>query len=196
MTNRVLVDACVLAPKTLRDWLLLLRLQESGSLFSLCYTEDVLAETIKAIRRRYPDLPGTELTKIRDKIVKVMDDRIDAYGHGQGEEAISDEFDRHLHAAATDGRVHTLVTLDNGFLNLTEDVTDRFDYEISSPDDFFVMVDKADPALVKAVLQYQMKHRAKIGHPDFDFGGALRNSNCPIFADRITQRLKQLALAG
>lgn len=191
---RVLVDACALAPKTLRDWLLQLRLHGNADLFSLHYTEDTLAETIHTVRRMYPDLPGVDVTKIRDKIVNIMDDRIDDYGHGQEEPTIKDPFDRHVHAAATDGQVDILVTADTGFLQLDEVISDRFQYEIYHPDDLFLLVDDADPTLVQVVLQAQIAHRTKVGTPDYDFAGALRKSNCPQFADRITRRLQQLAL--
>lgn len=176
MANNVLVDACALAPRTIRDWLLLLRHLGSGSLFTVHYTEDILAETLKAIRRQQPHLEGSVLT-----------------GHGQDEEAITDVYDRHVHAAATDGGMTILVSADHHFLELPEDVKDTFEYEIYHPDDFFLLVDDADPARVRSVLVYQIDYRTQNGQPDYDFAERLRRSDCPQFADRVTQHLQDMA---
>jgi len=53
MFTRVLLDANVLVSRTLRDWVLLLQAR-AGGMFATCWTEDILAETIHAVRRRNP----------------------------------------------------------------------------------------------------------------------------------------------
>ncbi|MEJ7647683.1 MAG: hypothetical protein WKF57_01350 [Nakamurella sp.] len=58
MADRVLPDANVLHSRTLRDWLLMLMLEPTVELFTLFYTEDILAEVVTTIRRRRPDLSG------------------------------------------------------------------------------------------------------------------------------------------
>lgn len=189
----MLVDACALAPRTLRDWLLLLRHLGSGSLFTLHYTEDILAETLRTIRRLNPGMEGTAHTEIRDRILAVMDGRIERYGHGQEEVRIMDVFDRHVHAAATDGGMAILVSADRTFLTLPDEITDSFEYEIYHPDDFYLLVDEAAPALVQRVLRYQLDYRMGLDQGDFDFADALRRSGCPRFADRVTDHLRALA---
>jgi len=186
--NRVLVDACALAPRTIRDWLLLARHLGSARLFRLLYTEDILAETVKAIRRRDPHLTGTDLTKVRDRIVDVMDSRIDEYGHGQDLEALRDVYDRHVHAAAAAAGIDILVTTDRHFLNLPEDVTTSLEYEIQHPDDFFLLIVDSAPTLMLEVLQFQSEFRRRRNAPDFDFAGALQRSGCPKFAHWVTQQ--------
>lgn len=121
----------------------------------------------RAVRRSNPDLPGTDITKIHDKIADIMDDRIDEYGSGQDEDVIADVFDRHVHAAATAGNI-----------------------------DFFLLVDVADPSLVLGALQYQIGHMSRTGRPNYDFPDALHRSDCPQFASRVAGRLRQLAHQG
>lgn len=193
MANRVLADACVLAPRTTRDWLLLLRHLGSGSLFVLLTTEDILAETIRAVRRMNAHLEGTHLTRVREKLDTIIDIRVTEYGHGQDMKAITDEYDRHVHAAAVDGHAHILVTEDKGFLNLPETVTDTLNYEIYQPDDFFMLVNDADPTLVAEVLKFQIEGRPPTGDGNYDYPEALRSANCPQFADAVQQHLRQLA---
>ncbi len=72
-------------------------------MFHVFYTEDILAETIQSIRRRNSGLSGTEITKVRDAIAGTMDGRIDDYPSGQDAVALTDPFDRHIHAAAVAG---------------------------------------------------------------------------------------------
>ncbi|WP_134728473.1 hypothetical protein [Amycolatopsis nivea] len=103
MPTRVLPDANVLHARTLRDWLLLLKDTGNASMFHVFYTEDILAETIQSIRRRNSGLSGTEITKVRDAIAGTMDGRIDDYPSGQDAVALTDPFDRHIHAAAVAG---------------------------------------------------------------------------------------------
>ncbi|MCH5643313.1 hypothetical protein [Gordonia sp. ABSL49_1] len=52
--TRVFVDENVLWPKTLRDWLFLLRNATGGEMFTVCSTEDVVAEAIYTLRRKKP----------------------------------------------------------------------------------------------------------------------------------------------
>src|SRR5690625_615446 len=68
----VLVDANVLSSRVLRDWLLQLCLETKGEIFDVRWTEDILAEAIKSIRRRHPEISGGYISSVRDKIVEVL----------------------------------------------------------------------------------------------------------------------------
>jgi predicted nucleic acid-binding protein len=196
MNVRVLVDASVLASRALRDWLLLLR-DEAGesSPFTLVYTEDLVAETIKAIRRMHPALEGRDITRIHDKIVQFMDDRIEDYRSGQDEERIKDVFDRHVHAAAVAG-ADVVITADKGFLNLSEETKDGLPYVIYSADEWLQEVDDYDRDLVIRVLERQIAYRTGSRQHDFDFPKQLEEAGCTGFAERIRQCLRELALRG
>ncbi len=163
-------------------------------MFHVCYTEDILAETIQSIRRRNPGLTGTEITKIRDAIAGTMDGRIDDYPSGQDAVMLTDPFDRRIHAAAIPGSMGCVVSLDHGFTNLPTAVRDTLDYEIYTPDEFFLLIDDSSPRLVRATLRRQILYFSGRGGAHPDFAGALVKSGCPAFAERITERCREIAL--
>ncbi|WP_336156695.1 PIN domain-containing protein [Amycolatopsis sp. VC5-11] len=193
MPTRVLPDANVLHARTLRDWLLLLKDTGNASMFHVFYTEDILAETIQSIRRRNSGLSGTEITKVRDAIAGTMDGRIDDYPSGQEAVALTDPFDRHIHAAAVAGSMDCVVSLDRGFTDLPTSVRDTLDYEIYTPDEFFVLIDDSSPRLVRATLRRQIQYFSGRGRTHLDFAGALAKSGCPAFAERIARRCREIA---
>lgn len=53
----VLVDANVWVSRCLRDWVCALYVH-SNAMFTVVWTEDILAETLHAVRRLYPNLEG------------------------------------------------------------------------------------------------------------------------------------------
>lgn len=65
-----------------------------------------LAEVMYRIRRKRPDLSGSQITALRDQIVGTMDQRIEDYPSGQNASQIADPIDRHVHAAAVAGRMN------------------------------------------------------------------------------------------
>lgn len=64
----MLVDANVLFSRTLRDWLFLLRNETEGGMFTVYATEDILAETLYRMRRKYPLAPGHLTSRAHDRI--------------------------------------------------------------------------------------------------------------------------------
>ncbi|WP_309886472.1 PIN domain-containing protein [Curtobacterium sp. 320] len=187
MLQRVFVDANVLCSRTLRDWTCLLRLRTDG-MFQLHTTEDVLAETIRTLRRKHPTLPGGAVTRLRAAVLGAVDELVEdfdatvAYGG-------SDPDDRHVHAAAEACRAHVLLTDDRGFAS-----DDAANYEVYRPDDFFVLVDDSAPAAVRDVVRQQTRYWAS--RPDEKRRGladALRDAGCPAFAARVESHLRVLA---
>ncbi|MGC4175663.1 MAG: PIN domain-containing protein [Demequina sp.] len=178
----MLVDANVLASRTLRDWILMLQVQASG-MFTTCWTEDILAETIHAMRKRNPAVAGSSITQVADTMRQVMGERIDAFEVIAFPD-IRDEFDLHVHAAAIAGGVDMLVTLDSDFLELPTGVADELPYEILSPDSFLVLVDDSGPEHVREVLSQQWEYWRR-RDPSTDLPQRLRNANCPEFAERV-----------
>ena len=194
MPTLALPDANVLHARTLRDWLLMLKDTSHGDMFRLAYTEDIVAETLYHIRRKNADLDGGVLADVREKIVAVMDVRIRDYPSGQDAIQIADPFDRHIHAAAMAGEVDCIVTSDHGFTKLPVEVRDQLEYEIYTPDEFFVLVDDSSPSLVRATAQRQIEYfGVNRKNPNYDLAGALIRSGCPDFADRVKRRCQELA---
>jgi predicted nucleic acid-binding protein len=190
MVSRVLVDANVLFARTLRDWLFLLRNQFEASLFTVAATEDIVAETIYRVRRRYPEAPGRLTRAIHDRIVDQLDERVDDFevdGSWEG----ADLDDAHVHAAAVAAGSTIVLTADRGFRDLGQDGSDGLPYEVFRPDEFFVLVDDAGSAGVREVVRQQMDYwyarRGEVDLPD-----ALRRSACPEFARRVAAHVRSL----
>lgn len=191
MPTRVLVDANVLYSRTLRDWLCLLYL-EGEPLFSIHWTEDILAETVYHLRRDHPGWSGRKITSIHDRIRQTfeggrVDDFVDDPSY-QGK----DPNDRHVHAAAVTCQANILLTDDAGFAGWVDDVESaELPYEIYKPDQFFVLVDDASPELVLRVTAEQQKYWIdKNGGANLP--KALRAAGCEYFAERVRQHLQTL----
>jgi predicted nucleic acid-binding protein len=190
--TRVFVDANVLYSRTLRDWLALLQLSSPGEVYTVYWTEDVLAETIYHLRRSHPDWNGAKTTSIRDLIARTFEGgRVDDF-------EIDDSFlgsdtnDRHVHAAAVACQADFLLTCDKGFFNADQDV-DSMPYEVYQPDDFFVLVDDNAPHLVQQVTCQQTMYWVKrTGRADL--ASKLIDAGCPEFAERVRNHQGQLSL--
>lgn len=183
MITRVLPDANVLFPRTIRDWLLMLANAAGQGAYTVAYTEDILSETIYSLRRKHSHLTGSQITRVRDSIAGAMSERIDDYGNG-ADAPVDDLFDRHVHAAAVAGRIDAVVTSDKGFLNLADEAKDQLPYEIYCPDEFFLLVDDSMPHFVREVLEEMLQHHRKLEKP-LNFDEVLIQSSCPLFAERV-----------
>lgn len=186
---RVLADANVLHSRTLRDWALMLNVETKGELFTMSYTEDILAETIATIRRRHVNLDGTAITLLADRIRTSMTDRIDRYPLRQ-DSPVKDDKDHHVHAAAVAAGMDMLVTLDNDFLRLADEATDALPYEIICPDDFFVLIDDSDPRATRTTTLKQPGYWT--GRGVTNLAVQLRRAGCPGFGERVANHLRAL----
>lgn len=191
MAQRIFVDANILFSRTLRDWLFLLKLQSENSMFIVMATEDVLAETIYRLRRRYPDWDGGQISRIREALIKNLDELVEEFPIRDDYLGI-DPNDVHVHSAAVAASAHILLTSDSGFLDLG-DTADEFPYEIWSADEFFVLVDDSAPHLVERVTELQVRHWNKAPESAGRIVEKLVNSGCPEFADRVVRHLRSLS---
>lgn len=189
MTQRVFVDANVLASRTILDWLFFLRIENEG-MFQLHATEDVLAETVRVLRRKHPRLPGAAITDRRHKIEKCLDEVIDNFSDSETFSG-KDEGDYHVHAAAIAAQAQLLLT-DND----PEDITstpDNEPYEIITSDEFFMLVTDSNPQCVVPITKEQLSYwnSKPTGKP---LDEALRRARCPEFAKRIREALQHIAV--
>lgn len=123
MPTRAIVDANVLFARTQRDWLALLYLNDD-TLFSVHWTEDILAQTISRLRRRHLDWSGGRITQVADRVRATfeggrVDDFVSVGSSYQG----TDPNDQHVHDAAIACGAHILLTSDGGFTGPRVDVT-------------------------------------------------------------------------
>lgn len=190
MASRILVDANVLYSRTLRDWLLMLQIETGGTMFTTCWTVDILAETIANVRKNNPHMHGGAMTALHDHIIGSMTEQIVQYGPAD-DDPIADIYDRHVHAAAIAGQVDILMTADTGFLTLPQDVTDVLPYEICTADSVFTLIADGNPAAVRAVAGAQWEYWRK-KNPSSDIPARLAASGCPDFALRVSEHIARL----
>ncbi|MFD6391253.1 PIN domain-containing protein [Nocardia sp. NPDC060259] len=183
--TKVLADANILYSRTLRDWLSLLYLRGGNGMFQVYWTEDIMAETLYNRRKHNPHLPEAQIGGIRRTMVSTFgpNSLITGYRIDTSIE-YSDVFDAHVHSAAIHGDVGIVLTANAGdFADL-----DQLTYEIYSADDFFMLIDDARPAIVRAVMLEQLAYwlpRNGRSLPD-----ALRRADAPLFAERIRAYLQ------
>lgn len=183
------MDANVLFSRTLRDWLSLLYLN-NDTLFSVFWTEDILAETIYRTRRKHPDWSGRLITQIHDRIRGTFEGgRVDDFA-SDGSYKGNDPNDQHVHDAAIACRTHILLTSDGGFDGPSV-ALDDLPYEVYEPDDFFVLVDDSAPEVVSAATAEQLNYWFNRSG-DVDLPLYLRKAGCPLFADRVRDHLQRL----
>ena len=190
MATGVLVDANVLFSKTLRDWLFLLRNETNASMFTVYATEDILAETIYNLRRKWPAAPGHTTSRVSELIREQLDDLVRDYEVDDSYPG-SDKDDAHVHAAAVAAGAAVVLTDDSDFTKLAPEVADQLPYEIHTPDSFFTLIDDSSPLKVRAVTEQQLKHFLK-RHDEVDLPARLKAAGCPNFAQRVRLHLQVL----
>ncbi|WP_026455043.1 PIN domain-containing protein [Saccharomonospora iraqiensis] len=192
MTLRVLVDANVLFSRTLRDWLALIYLSPRGQLYTVHWTEDILAEVLYRLRRRHPDWNGQKTNAIRRRIAETFEGgRVEDFvvdGSFQG----SDPDDRHVHAAALACAADIVLTGDDGFVGEGVDA-DLLPYEVLSPDAFFVLADDSAPEIVAEVTRDQTRYWYG-RHGRAPLAQQLEAAGCPEFARRVQKHQSNLSL--
>ena len=145
-----LLDANVLHPMVLCD--LLIRLAQRG-LYRALWTREILAEVVRSILRRRPDL-SLELLRKRTVAMQaaLQDATVEGYEsllpalHELGRDA-------HVAAAAVFARADVIVT--SNTRDFPERVLDRYGVAAQSPDGFLVQQWWLDPVAVAEIIVQQ-----------------------------------------
>jgi predicted nucleic acid-binding protein len=180
----VLVDANVWVSRNLRDWVCALYVH-SDAMFTVVWTEDILAETLHAVRRLYPDLEGGKIAHVRESIVGIFKDGQVRDFTVDVDRPISDPYDRHVHAAAMAGDVDILVT--NNIKDLRparQEDQDALPYEVYTADEFFMLIADCQPDVVRDAIRDQISYFIKRG-ADPNLPARLRQAGAPDFAERV-----------
>ncbi|MCI9888571.1 PIN domain-containing protein [Micrococcales bacterium 31B] len=164
-----------------------------GELFTVCWTEDILAETIYSIRRSYPHLEGGALSALRERVESAFaDGRIRDYRPDPGFSR-TDINDAHVHAAAIACDASYVVTNDRKGLVPADG--QNLPYEIYTADEFLVLVDGSAPEIVFEVAMNQFRYfMQRNQHANLPL--ALRRAGAPEFARRVAKHLRAAMDSG
>lgn len=190
----VFVDADVLYSATLRGWLINFATGgQSGESpgFELVLTEAVIAEAVARWHDDHPRARGGVITRmaevLREVSTIVRDFDADIAFPGK------DEGDIHVHAAAVASGAGYLVTRDNGFLDLAEEIKDTLPYEIYPPDDFMILAAKQSARRMREVTRSTMRHYATKDAGSPQMVTKLITAGAPKFATIVNDELAALA---
>lgn len=157
----VLPDANVLFSRTLRDWICLLTVSEIGQPYQLRWTEDILAELLYRLRRKFPTHDEGAICGVRDRLVLVAPSgRIAGYSITADLRDV-DRHDAHVHAAAVHGRVNYVITDDGALQQFAADHDDELPYEVYTSDEFLMLVYESAPAIVEDTLVRQIRYHMR-----------------------------------
>lgn len=185
VTSRVLVNADVLTQRTTFDWLLRLREKNEGA-FQLHTTRAVAEQALStpaALRSR------VAWAQMRDRLAKSMaaldevvpdDDAKNPGGRGV------------VRSAARATAADVVLTDDSGTALEADMFEDEFD--VISPDDFFVLITESNQESLSAVVDEQVAYWRGRG-PDrgesaVQLDDSLREAGCPKFAARVLWALQ------
>lgn len=145
----VVYDACVLYPSTTRD--LLIRLAQAG-LVQARWTDTILDETFRALRRTRPDITDLQVRRTRELMVAAVRDCL-VVGHEPLIDSISlpDPDDRHVLAAAIRSRAQVIVT--DNTKDFPADALEPWDVQARTADQFVVDQIHLDEAIVYGEVQ-------------------------------------------
>ncbi|MFJ7621387.1 MAG: putative nucleic acid-binding protein [Rhodococcus sp. (in: high G+C Gram-positive bacteria)] len=189
----VLPDANIFYSRTLRDWICLFANRSGAPLFHLHWTEDVLAELLYHLRKRYPTYADEQIGGVRDRIIQVA-----PHGRIAGYEIVSDleytdEYDAHLHAAAEHGMIQYVVTHDDDFHKFAVSNDEHLGYEVYTADEFFMLVHRDSIATVREALLAQIAYHRARGKP-FNLAARLDTAGAPNFAAVIRDMMQTRAV--
>ena len=169
------------------DWLFLLS-RESNANLRLQSTEDVFAESIRALRRRHPRAPGAVVTALLAKARTFIDEVVSDFA-GDFIFIGLDADDYHVHAGAVTAGANFLLTQ-----NRPTDITTtpgEEPYSVIAPDDFFMRIADSHPECLMPVVRFQYEYWSS--RPDsITLDAALEKAGCPMFAARVKRAILDL----
>ncbi len=144
----VLFDACVLYPAPVRD--LLLRIANAG-IVRARWSDRILDECFKSIRRQRPELDPTSLERTRRLMCEAVPDCLVAgYEHLEKGLELPDPDDHHVLAAAIRANAQAIVTFN--IRHFPDHVLARYDIETKHPDEFILdSIDIAPGAVIQCL---------------------------------------------
>jgi predicted nucleic acid-binding protein len=146
------LDACVLVPVSLCD--LLLRLAEEPAMYRPLWSEQILAEMVRAMRTKL-HRSATEAAWRRDQMMEAFPEAMVPVPPEllKAVECIPDEGDRHVLAAAIMGRANAVITQNTK--HFPKHCLEKFGVLCQTADDFLIHQFHLSPQLVLDKLDDQ-----------------------------------------
>lgn len=146
----VVLDANTLYPPTLRG--ALLRMAQER-LFRPMWSERILGEWERSVRRDHPHLQDPQFARMHDVFRFFPDAYVTGRQHLNLAQPLPDPDDEHVFATAVAGAADAIVTFNIN--NFPADVASDLGIEIRHPDQFLVNVIDLDPARAIKALRLQ-----------------------------------------
>jgi predicted nucleic acid-binding protein len=126
----VILDACVLFPAPLRDFLMHLALLD---VFQARWTNEIHAEWIQNVLEMRPDLTEKQLNRTKDLMNShVRDCLVENYEHLIDKISLPDENDRHVLAAAIQAKAEIILTFN--LRDFPTEILQNFNLKAVAPD--------------------------------------------------------------
>ncbi|OJV48727.1 MAG: PIN domain-containing protein [Burkholderiales bacterium 68-10] len=154
----VILDACVLYPAPLRDFLIELA---AGNLFRAKWTDRIHDEWTSNLLAARPDLPAEQISRTRELMNRAVPDcLVEGYEDLIAGLRLPDEDDRHVLAAAIKSGSDAIVTFN--LRDFPKRTLEKLDIEPMHPDDFLFHQRGLNTASVLVAAQ---RCRARLNHP-------------------------------
>lgn len=168
------VDASVLASKTLREWLFLLRDHTGGGLFVLFSSSDSLADAQLA-------------APLEEALRTLLNDVVADYADVPALQG-ADEHEARIHAAAVASNAIYVIAGDGRFANVD---TDQLPYEVHTPDTFLMLVAANVADAVDAVIHGQLDRSRRMEGSKLPHD-VLGDAGCPDFAQCVLKHMQSI----
>lgn len=179
------LDACVLVPIALTDTML--RLAEAG-LYRPLWSDRVIAEMVDAIETIHPDLaPGQARSRADAMNAAFPDACVTDWEELVAGITLPDLDDRHVVAAALQGRADTIVTAN--LRDFPAEILDPMGIEAQHPDEFLLNQLDLDPDVTIATLHRQVAATQRPAITARELLDHLSLSGVPTFAQSAGRQL-------
>lgn len=188
MEIRVLPDANIWASATLHSWFGVMA-TESWGLWSFYWTEDIMAEAVRARRRRFPRSHSRQIEDVRDRLLPVLGkNKITNYPHDDSVLWYPDIGDAHVHSAAVAAGIDEIVS-DNAqdFRGIRSDLVPR-PYRVYTADEWLMRAGVHSPSVVDRAIRAQWKYWVIRGR-ESELCQRLLRAGCPRFSGYVESRL-------
>jgi predicted nucleic acid-binding protein len=129
-TPIIILDACVLFPAPLRDFLMHLCLLD---VFQARWTDEIHAEWIRNVLKMRPDLTEKQLKRTKDLMnLHVRDCLVENYEHLIDKLSLPDENDRHVLAAAIQTKAEIILTFN--LRDFPAEILEKYNLKAVVPD--------------------------------------------------------------